>query len=123
MVIYFYENIVAKTLKTVKEAYDCADICKDINRIERAIDQAQNYGDWYTANQLDHELRQKYPCINAMINIASSIPLQIPQATRTNTLNEAVIESLRQDYYGILCDTAIKKDFIHRVEEFIKTVD
>ncbi len=31
--IYFYDDLVAKTVETIKEAYDCADILNDLNRI------------------------------------------------------------------------------------------
>jgi hypothetical protein len=121
--IYFYEDMVAQILKTVKEAYDCADVCKDINRIENAVAQVKRRGDLGTANWLDHELRKKYPCIDAMIRIANAIPVSSPRITKTYSPDEAVIENLRQDYYGILCDTAIKKGFVHSAEEFIKSVD
>ena len=30
------------------------------------------------------------------------------------------ISYLEQDYYGILCDTAIKKQMVHSIKEFIK---
>jgi len=33
------------------------------------------------------------------------------------------ISYLEQDYYGILCDTAIKKQMVHSIKEFIKNVD
>jgi hypothetical protein len=121
--IYFYEDMVAQILKTVKEANDCADICRDIDRIENAVAQVKNYGDLGAANWLDHELRQKYPCIDAMIRVANAIPVSSPPTAKTYSPDEAVVENLRQDYYGILFDTAIKKGFVHSVEEFIKSVD
>jgi hypothetical protein len=121
--IHFYDDLIAQTLKTVKESYDCADVCNDITRIENAISQVRVYENCGVAFQLDHELRQKYPCIDAMLETASSISIPSPRITRTYSPNEAAIENLRQDYYGILCGTAIKKEFIHSIEEFIKSVD
>jgi hypothetical protein len=121
--IHFYVDLIAQTLKTVKEAYDCADVCNDITRIENAISQVRVYGNCGVAIQLDHELRQKYPCIDTMLEIASSISIQSSRITRTYSPNEIIIENLWQDYYGILCSTAIKKGFIHSTEEFIKSVD
>jgi hypothetical protein len=121
--IHFYENMIAEILKNVKESSDCAEICKDINRIKKAIAQVQNCGDRFTANQLDRELRQKYPCIDGMLDVANSIPCSSLQITKAYSSDEAVIESLWQDYYGILCGTAVKKGYVHSVEELIKYID
>ena len=35
--IYFYDDLVAKTVETIKESYDFADILNDLNRINQAI--------------------------------------------------------------------------------------
>lgn len=121
--IYFYDELVAKTLETIKEAYDCADILNDLNRINQAMTNVKLYGDWYAANQLDRELRQKYPCIDNMVNFANSIPIPVPRAKKNYSAGEAVLSDLQQDYFGILCDTAIKKKMVHSVKEFIKNVD
>ena len=32
----FFDNIVAKTFETIKDAHDCADILNDLNQIEQA---------------------------------------------------------------------------------------
>lgn len=121
--IYFYDELVAKTLETIKEAYDCADILNDLNRINQAMTNIKLYGDWYAANQLDQELRQKYPCIDNMVNFANSISIPVPRAKKNYSAGEAVLSDLQQDYFGILCDTAIKKQMVHSVKEFIKNVD
>jgi hypothetical protein len=123
MMIRFYANKVAEILKIVKESSDYAELCKDIHRIEMAIDQVQKGGDWFTANQLDRELRQKYPYIDGMIAFTNSIPGSSSQKTGIYFKEKAVIENLRQDYYGILCGAAIKTDYIHSVGEFIESID
>lgn len=51
--IYFYDNLVEKTVETIKEAYDCADILKDLNRINQTIRNIKLYGNWSAAVQLD----------------------------------------------------------------------
>ena len=121
--IYFYNDLVVKTVETIKEAYDCADILNDLNHINQAITNIKLYGNWSAADQLDQELRQKYPCIDNMVEFASSIPIHVPRAQKNYSPSEAVLSNLEQDYFGILCDTAIKKQMVHSIKEFIKNVD
>ena len=121
--IYFYDDLVEKTVETIKEAYDCADILNDLNRINQAITNIKLYGDWSAADHLDQELHQKYPCINNMVEFANSIPVPVPRAKKNYSPSEAVLSNLEQDYFGILCDTAIKKQMVHSIKEFIKNVD
>ncbi|MEI3102099.1 MAG: hypothetical protein V8T45_10310 [Oscillospiraceae bacterium] len=98
--IYFYDDLVAKTVETIKEAYDCADILNDLNRINQAITNIKLYGNWSAADQLDQELRQKYPCIDNMVEFASSIPVPVPRAQKNYSPSEAVLSNLEQDYFG-----------------------
>ena len=121
--IYFYNDLVVKTVETIKEAYDCADILNDLNRINQAITNIKLYGNWSAADHLDQELRQKYPCIDNMVNFANSIPVPVPRAKKNYSPSEAVLLNLEQDYFGIICDTAIKKQMVHSIKEFIKNVD
>lgn len=121
--VYFYDDLVKKTVETIKEADDCADILKDLKRINQTITNAKSYGNWSVAAQLDRELRQKYPCINKMVDFANSVSLQIPREKKNCSVSDAVLSNLNQDYYGILCDTAIKKRLVHSIKEFIKSVD
>lgn len=121
--IYFYDDLVAKTVETIKEAYDYADILNDLNRINQTITNIKLYRNWSVAEQLDRELRQKYPCIDNMVNFANSIPAPVPQAKKNYSASEEMLSNLQQDYFGILCDTAIKKQLVHSIKEFIKNVD
>lgn len=69
---------------------------------------------------LDQELRQKYPCISKMVDVANSMLTPAPQAKRMYSASEAVISNLNQDYYGIICDAAFKKQLVRSIKEFIK---
>ena len=121
--IYFYDELVTRTLETIKEAYDCADVLNDLNRIEQEIANIKLNGNLFMATQLDQEMRKKYPCIDRLIDFANSIPIPSVRVKKSYSANEAIITSLNQDYYGILCDTAIKKQIIQSIKEFIKNVD
>ncbi|MCC8161594.1 MAG: hypothetical protein LIO86_00135 [Lachnospiraceae bacterium] len=121
--IYFYDDVCAKTVETIKSACDCEHILNDLRRIEQAERNIQLYGDLLTAHQLDLELRQKYPCINNMLDLANSINTSDTQTQGNCSKNEAIKTHLDQDYFGILCDTAIKKQIISSIKEFIKRVD
>ena len=113
--IYFYDELVRRTLETIKEAYDCADVLNDLNRIEQEIANIKLNGNLFMATQLDQEMRKKYPCIDRLIDFANSIPIPSVRVKKSYSANEAIITSLNQDYYGILCDTAIKKQIIQSI--------
>ena len=81
------------------------------------------YGDVSAAHQLDEELRKKYPCIDAMINFANAMLPQMPQSRKAYFPSEAVVSDLTQDYYGIFCDTAMKKEIVREMKQFIRFVD
>ena len=121
--IYFYDDLIEKTVETIKEAYDCADILNDLNRINQAITNIKLYGNWSASDQLDQELRQKYPCIDNMVDFVNSISVPVSRVKKNYSSSEAVLSNLEQDYFGILCDTAIKKQMVHSIKEFIKNVD
>ena len=121
--IYFYDDLVARTVETIKESHDCTDILNDLNRIDQAITNINLYGNLSVADQLDRELRHKYPCINNMVEFANFFSISEPRAKKKYSASEAALSNLEQDYFGILCDTAIKKQMVHSIKEFIKNVD
>lgn len=49
--------------------------------------------------------------------------VRLSQASGSLSVEEVMISNLRQDYFGILCDTALKKQLIHSTQEFIKNVN
>lgn len=120
--IYFYDNLVAQTVEIIKSAYDCADVLNDLNRIKQAKARTYN-GDWFTGEMLDQELREKYPCINQLLQVANSFPSVSRQLEKGSSNSERITMALDQDKYGILCDTAIKKGLVHNAKEFIQFVD
>lgn len=67
--IYFVSDLESSTLKTLKDARDSADIVKDLGRINYTITR----GSEQDARTLDHELRQKYPAIDAMLRTADDL--------------------------------------------------
>lgn len=124
--ITFYEDLFARTLEIMKEAHDCADILYDLGRIEQAKTNVYSYGGVFAADRLDQELRKKYPTIDIMLNIADTMrtnPLFSAQAGQVHSEEEKAIANLQQDYCGILCDTAVKKEIVHEIKQFIKSVD
>ncbi len=123
--IHFNQEKVSKITKEIRELHDLADVLGDINKIEKAIFRIGQYGDLQTARNLDIDLRNKYPSINKMIEIGTALRTTInTNVTVLQNVREIdEIEALKQDYYGILCDTAIKKGLIHQIEQFIDRVD
>ena len=122
--IHFYSTIQSKTLEIIKEAHDCADILQDLNRIEYAKANLYTvYGGVFAADQLDRELRKKYPTIEKMLDLANTMLPPSPQASNIRSEEDRAISSLNQDYCGILCDTAVKKGLAKRIKDCIESVD
>lgn len=118
-VIHFAADLESLTLNAIAKAYDCVDIVRDLFRIQNTI----QHGTERDAGTLDLELRQKYPAICAMLQTANSMPtlsIQRTSVARNESVNKA---NLRQDYYGILCDTAIKKGIKKNFEECIDRIE
>ena len=116
--IYFKADMENATLKVIKEAHDCAEIANDLIRIQRII----AIGTDEDALHLDLELRQKYPVIDTMLQIANSLPVQPSQCAAAAAGESPNKANLRQDYYGILCDTAVKKGIKKSIEDCIDHV-
>lgn len=127
--IHIKNSISDQAIMIIKEAYDCADVLNDLREIEIAkanllnsITNEQLIQVENEAIKLDNVLRKKYRYINELIHIANSMLNPIIQNNRSNK-GATLVEMLDRDYYGILCDTAIKKGIIHEVEEYIEYVD
>lgn len=119
--IYFASDLAERTLKALMEAHDCADVKKDLDRIRQMI----QYGTKEQARALDQEMRQKYPMIDYMLQAADNIPAQ---AHSSIYCGQGIMVSpeksnLEQDYWCILCDTAIKKGIKRRLEDCIDHVE
>lgn len=109
--LYFLGTIQNRTLEIIKEARDCADVLRDLSQIEQAKVNLSStgYGAVFVANQLDRELRKKYPTIDMMLDIANAMLPPSTQASKIRSEVDQMIANLNQDYCGILCDTAAKK--------------
>ena len=117
--IYFTSDLEIQVLKTIKEAYDCADVKNDLDRIRWTI----QYGTNGQAGYLDWEMRQKYPMIDYMLQVAdhfSARPARYCVETAASSFEKS---NLEQDYWGILCDTAVKKGIKETLEGCIDRVE
>ena len=92
--IHFYNELVARTVETIKEACDCTEILNDLKRIDQAITNINLRGNLSAADQLDRELRHKYSCINNMIEFANSIPISEPRLKKNYSASEAALSNL-----------------------------
>jgi ribosomal protein L34E len=117
--ICFVPELQEKTLKIIYEAHDCTEIAKDLYR----INYINNFGSDEQARQLDNELRKKYPTISIMLNVGDS--LQVVYQRPLNVYSASSFEKarLKQDYWGILCDTAIKKGIKNSIESCIDHIE
>ena len=122
--IHFYSTIQSKTLEIIKEAHDCIDIFLDLNRIEQAEANLYNpYVGVSAADQLDRELRRKYPTIDKMLDLANTLLPPSPQVSSIRSEEDRALSNLNQDYCGILCDTAVKKGLARSIKDCIESVD
>lgn len=118
--IFFASDMEVSTLKAISEAPDCADIANDLFKIQETI----MHGTDEEAGLLDCRLRQKYPGIITMLHFCDSLPRQPFRYSTTTSLNESPNKArLRQDYYGILCDAAIKKGIKKSISDCIDYVE
>lgn len=121
--IYFNEYLVARTLSEIKDVHEFSDMIEDLDKINSAVANIQKFGDVKNARRLDKELREKYPCIDGMLAVAQAI---IPKSTgqgQTSPYNLPEVESLKQDYYGIICGAAVKKSVVPEVKDMFERVD
>ena len=126
--IHFKSYLVAQAEKVIMESHDMAETANDLYRIKSAINTISSPNGLLVARQIDTEMRQKYPMIDEMLRIANHMPhfqnaarVSIPQTSTYAETEECA--ALRQDMYGILCETLIKKGYTHSVEQFIERVD
>lgn len=118
--IFFASDMEALTFKVISESHDCADIANDLHMIQETI----TYGTDEDARLLDCRLRQKYTCIVSMLQFCDSLPKQPFRYSATTSLNESPNKAkLRQDYYGILCEVAIKKEIKKNISDCIDYVE
>lgn len=116
--IYFASDLAERTLKALMEAHDSADVKNDLDRIQQTIQRGTNE----QARALDQEMRQKYPMINYMLQTTNRFPARPTRYCVETAASSFEKSNLEQDYWGILCDTAIKKGIKRRLEDCIDHV-
>ena len=134
--IFFYKNFVKEALNAIKEGRELAEVKDDLENVRQQMEQVQifklalerdnNIKLWKLeqARKVDRMIRNKYPVINNMLNIANRL---LPRQNSGNTgsgeteTNEYIC--LNQDYYGILCHVLLKKKLIETIEDFIEKVE
>ncbi len=121
--IYFNKDLIKSVLDLAKEAHDCADVLKDLDRINDAIANIQNYDGFGQARELDKELRDKYPCIDVMLGVAQTMSSGFSGQAQSSSYSLLEISNLNQDYHGIICGTAVKKGIVHEIKDMIERVD
>lgn len=120
--IHFDSDVVSKSIEAAKDIDDFMDAARDLQKIQNAENRALRFGDVATARRLDAELRGKYPIIDEMLAFANRIP-SAPRTDSSNLQLPQEVNSLQQDYYGIICHVAMKKGIIQSIKQFIKSVD
>ena len=118
--IYFKEDLVARVLNEAKDAHDLCDMVRDLGRIKDAMVDMQTFDGLMRARKLDKELRDKYPCIDAMLDIAQAMASGIAGKVQGGSGGIPETENLKQDYYGIICGTAVKKGIVQELKDMIK---
>ena len=118
--IHFVSDLESSALNALKDAEDCADIVNDLGRIHYTV----THGSEQDARALDHELRQKYPAIDAMLRAADALQTTpIPSYFATAKSVPPAKSNLQQDYWGIICDAAISKGIKKSIEDCIDHID
>ena len=117
--IYFASDLRERTLKELVEAHDCADVKNDLDRIQWTIQHGTNE----QAGYLDREMRQKYPMIDYMLQVANHFPARPARYCVETAASSFEKSNLEQDYWGILCDTAVKKGIKETLEGCIDRVE
>ena len=117
--IHFDSELVSKAIEAAKDAADLMDVTEDLQQIKNAEAGVLQFGDIVTACRLDAKLREKYPIIDEMLDLAN----RMSPALQTGSSSYAQLPQEVQDYYGIICHIALKKGIVQSIKQFIKSVD
>lgn len=121
--IHFDSELVSKAIEAAKDADDLMDVTEDLQQIKNAEAGVLQFGDIVTARGLDAKLREKYPIIDEILDLANRMlpALQLESSSYAQLPQE--VSNLQQDYYGIICHIALKKGIVQSIKQFIKSVD
>ena len=121
--IYFQDDLFRVATEYVKDLHELRDVKQDLERIEDAVYNIGSVGGEIHADGLDKELRLKYPTIDMMLTVANGMPKVIENGKRSDLKGSPeVVERLRQDRCGILCDVLLGKEIVKSMEECIEKV-
>ena len=121
--IHFDPELVSKAIEAAKDVADLMDVTEDLQRIKNAEAGVLQSGDVITARKLDAQLREKYPIIDEMLDLANRMPPTLQTGSSSHTQLPQEVNNLQQDYYGIICHIALKKGIVQSIKQFIKSVD
>lgn len=117
--IYFASDLAERTLKALTGTHEDMDVMNDLNKIQQTIQCGTNE----QAGYLDREMRQKYPMIGYMLQTTNRFPARPARYYVDAAASSYEKSNLEQDYWGILCDTAIKKGIKGKLEDCIDHVE
>lgn len=121
--IHFDSKLVSKAIEAAKDADDLVDVTKDLQQIKTAEAGVLQFGDIVTARRLDAKLREKYPIIDEMLDLANQMSPALQTGASSYAQLPQEVSNLQQDYYGIICHIALKKGIVQSIKQFIKSVD
>ena len=114
--IYFELNFVNHVAEIIYEAEDYIDVAKDLSEIEYIY----NNGSYYEAERLHAKMLRKHPIIGDLLQLANTLS---PQPTSQNSTGTTYAfpnkENLKLDFYGIICDVALKKGLKESLKDCI----
>ena len=125
--IHFYKEQVELAVKLIdiKSKYDDIKASKDVTEINTMINTAKPTVEFVNAaKHLDKRIKDDYPEINEMHNIASNMA-NSASISQDKSFSEydAILKDLNSDLYGILASVLLKHGKISCIKEFIESVD
>lgn len=126
MKIHFDKDLIAKAFKITHEAVDLIDVAHDIDAINGILSKPSTIENLVSAVALDKILRERYPTIEKMLEVADCFSISPVPVSSNNSQDPPYpneYKNLEQDYFGILCDVLMKKGVTSSIEQCIKRVD
>lgn len=121
--IHFKKKLVQQAYNLIGESRHMA-ACIDLGMIEQMKLEVKD-GKFFSAENLNKYLRERYPLIDTLLNRASNmIPSNEGLDTKqSGTPAEYLLSQLEQDTYGIMCDVLLKSNVINQFDDFIDYVE
>lgn len=115
-----------KQAENIIETKDDVDVAKDFANVLSHLSALNNNPSYEVIKlsfELDKSLHSKYPIIDKLLDLGSKLSSAKKGESQALSDAEAAKSNLTQDYFGILCDTLIKKEIITSANQFIDHVD